>query len=150
MKKTDLRKKSASFFSIVVTDEKSDEVEELLYEVEHKKEFCDNWLPSDLADKVEGTYLILKAKKTQLILGFAILKEFKKVLHIKIICSNNRFIGAGTILMVFIKKYAQMNDFEKITLKSLYDAIPFYQKMGFDTNCRPKQGKLCRMSFMVE
>jgi hypothetical protein len=149
MPKIDLRKKSASYFSIVVTDETSDEVQELLEEVEQKDEFCDGWLPSDLANKFAGTYLILKAKRTQIILGFAILKEYAKTLHIKVICSNNRFVGAGTILMVFIKEYAKINKFKKITLKSLYQAIPFYQKMGFDTNCVPDSSKLCSMSFKV-
>lgn len=149
MPKIDLRKKSPSYFSVVVTDQKSDDVDELLREVKENDEYCDGWLPSDLADKFVGTYLILKAKKNGTILGFAILKEYTKVLHIKVICSNNRFSGAGTVLMVLIKEYANKNKFKKITLKSLYQAIPFYQKMGFDTNCEPKSNKLCSMSLKV-
>lgn len=150
MPKIDLREKPASYFSLVVTDAESDEVEELLDNVKTKDEYCDGWLPSDLADKFDGTYIILKAKKTNLILGFAILKELTKTLHIKVICSNNKYKGAGTMIIEIIKRYAVLNHFNKIKLSSIYEAIPFYQLMGFKTDCTPKEGELCSMSIRTK
>jgi GNAT superfamily N-acetyltransferase len=146
----DLRKdiRNLIFLEVNETHEEVDQLRDVIHA--NQKIYCDGWIPEYLNDKMPGTYIILKDREFGTIFGFAIISHKKDVLKIFVICSNNQYKGAGTILMDFIKTYALRHSIQKIRLSSVPDAILFYKKMGFKQlkpTCEPYE--LCEMVYFL-
>ncbi len=61
-------------------------------------------------------------------------EEFQKVCEIGLICINKKYTNQriGTALMNHIIDHARKEKCEKISLDSVFTAISFYEKLGFD------------------
>lgn len=143
----DLRKGKVAY-KITEAKYNSEIVRNLIRTVEANREkFCMGWFPDDLR-KGDNTkkYFILH-NSTQFF-GFAIIVKMKTIVKLRTICSNTKYRGAGTILMNHIENFARKNKIRRIKLLSVYDAIVFYKKLGYETkykNYSPKKEYLCPM-----
>lgn len=85
---------------------------------------------------IMGTYFILLNADSEII-GYAWANPEGRALYLRHLCTNTqKYKGAGTILLNAVIKAAKEDGFRAVTLDSLEEAIPFYEKMGFHAKGR--------------
>jgi len=99
---------------------------------------------------VWGWYFVmldpLAADADPAIVGFAHANVESNELEVRLFCTNNQvYKGAGTSLMQEIVKFARQKRYAVIRLGSLWSAVPFYEKMGFQKEYTGDCRNLCPM-----
>lgn len=74
----------------------------------------------------------------------------KNEVEVRHFCTNTQaYKGGGTSLMQEIMKFTRQNGYNAIHLESLWTAVPFYEKMGFQKEYTGDCTNLCPMRFNI-
>jgi hypothetical protein len=85
------------------------------------------------------------SRDNKTIYGFSTLNfiNFKNVLHLDLICSNNNVKGCGSYILNLLKEICAFVNLDSIILNSVTSAIPFYLKNHFICD------ELCKMKLKI-